>query len=57
MACRVFHCRPSEYVALADLNANGETAVAIESLPLQQEGWERDYAMPVPAGPSFNVPA
>lgn len=37
----VHRCWPSEYMALPDL-ASGASAVAIEHLVLQNEGWERD---------------
>jgi phage tail-like protein len=56
MAFKVYRCWPSEYVALSDLNANGEASVAIESLTLQNEGWERDTSVTEPTEPSFNVP-
>ena len=55
MAFKVYRCWPSEYVALSDLNANGEASVAIESLTLQNEGWERDISVSEPQEPSFNV--
>ena len=38
---RVFRCWVSEYSAQADLDANAN-AVLIESITLQNEGWERD---------------
>jgi phage tail-like protein len=56
MAFKVYRCWPSEYVALGDLVANG-TAVAIESLTLQHEGWERDYDVAEPSEPSFEEPS
>ena len=40
-AYRVYRCWPSEYVALPELDANNN-AVAIQSLTLQNEGWELD---------------
>lgn len=43
-AYRVFRCWPSEYVALPELDANG-SAVAIQSMTLQNEGWELDDAV------------
>lgn len=45
---RVFRCWPSEYVALPDLDAN-ENAVAIQSLTIQNEGWERDESVSEPS--------
>ena len=50
MAFNVFRCWPSEYVALGELEAN-EGAVAFESLTLENEGWERDYAVTEPEEP------
>ena len=47
-AYRVFRCWVSEYTAIPELDANGN-AVAIESLVLQNEGWERDEEVPEPA--------
>jgi phage tail-like protein len=52
MAYKVYRCWPSEYVALADLDANA-ACVAFEQLTLQNEGWERDTSVPEPKEPSF----
>ena len=41
---RVFRCWTSEYTALPELDANGN-AIAIESLVVQNEGWELDPAV------------
>ena len=46
-AYTVFRCWPSEYQALSDLESAGST-VAITLLTLQNEGWERDTAIPEP---------
>jgi phage tail-like protein len=40
-AYKVFRCWPSEYVALPELDANAN-AMAIQTLTLQNEGWELD---------------
>jgi len=40
-AYKIYRCWVSEYTALPELDANGN-AVAIESMILQNEGWERD---------------
>lgn len=50
MAFSVHRCWVSEYVALADLDANG-SFVAIEALTLEHEGWERDLAVAEPKEP------
>lgn len=46
-AYKVYRCWVSEYTTLPELDANGN-AVAIESLVLQNEGWERDTEVPEP---------
>lgn len=51
IAYRIFRCWPSEYVAVGDLDANN-TAVAIESITLENEGWERDKDVTEPEEPS-----
>jgi phage tail-like protein len=38
---KVYRCWVSEYQALPELDANGN-AIAIQSIQLQNEGWERD---------------
>ena len=48
IAYRVYRCWVSEYVALPQLDANGG-AVAIQSITLQNEGWERDVEVKEPA--------
>jgi phage tail-like protein len=55
-AWKVFRCWVSEFQALPELDANAN-AVAIESLKLENEGWERDVEVPEPAEPSFTEPA
>jgi phage tail-like protein len=55
LAYKVFRCWVSEYQALPDLDANAN-AVAIQTIKLENEGWERDYEVTEPAEPSFNEP-
>jgi phage tail-like protein len=55
LAYKVFRCWVSEYQALPDLDANAN-AVAIQTLKLENEGWERDVAVVEPAEPSFTAP-
>jgi phage tail-like protein len=52
----VYRCWVSRYQALPELDANAN-AVAIQTLELQNEGWERDYAVTEPTEPSFTEPA
>ena len=47
-AYKVFRCWVSEYTTLPELDASANT-VAIESMILQNEGWERDIEVPEPA--------
>jgi phage tail-like protein len=56
LAYKVFRCWVSEYQALADLDANAN-AVSIQTLKLENEGWERDYDVTEPTEPNFNEPA
>jgi len=46
-AYKVYRCWVSEYQALPELDSNAN-AVAIESMTLQNEGWERDEAVTEP---------
>ena len=52
---KVFRCWVSEFQALSDLDANAN-AVAIQTIKLENEGWERDYEVPEPAEESFIEP-
>ncbi|HZE33516.1 MAG TPA: phage tail protein, partial [Actinoallomurus sp.] len=56
LAYKVFRCWVSEYQALPDLDANAN-AVAIQTLKLENEGWERDYDVGEPTEPSFVEPS
>jgi phage tail-like protein len=51
LAFNVYRCWPSEYVALGDMDAN-EACVALESMILQHEGWERDKSIVEPTEPA-----
>jgi phage tail-like protein len=53
IAYKVYRCWVSEYQALPVLDANANE-VAIESIVLQNEGWERDEEITEPVEPSFN---
>jgi hypothetical protein len=45
----------SEYQALPELDASAN-AIAIQTLKLENEGWERDTAVVEPTEPSFTEP-
>lgn len=51
----VHRCWPSEYQALPELDANAN-AVAIQTLKLENEGWERDTGVTEPTEPTFTEP-
>ena len=54
LAYNVFRCWVSEFTALPDLDANAN-AVAIQTLKLENEGWEQDPAVGEQAEVSFNT--
>ena len=55
IAYKVYRCWVSEFQAQADLDANAN-AVLIQSIKLENEGWERDYEVTEPSEPSFVEP-
>jgi phage tail-like protein len=56
IAYKVYRCWVSEFQAMPDLDANAN-AVAIQSIKLENEGWERDLEVPEPTEPTFTDPA
>jgi phage tail-like protein len=52
----VYRAWVSEYQALPELDANAN-AVAIQTLKLENEGWDMDAAVKEPAEPKFTDPA
>ena len=54
-AWKIYRCWVSEFQALPELDANAN-AIAIESIKLENEGWERDLDVTKPSEPSFNEP-
>ena len=55
IAYKVFRAWVSEFQSLPDLDANAN-AVAIQTLKLEHEGWERDFDVAEPAEPRFLEP-
>jgi phage tail-like protein len=55
IAYNIYRCWVSEFVGLPELDSNGN-AVAIATLKLENEGWERDTSVAEPAEPSFTLP-
>jgi phage tail-like protein len=52
IAYKVYRCWVSEYTAMPELDASAN-AVAIQSIKLENEGWERDTDVAEPEEPSF----
>jgi len=50
LAYNVYRCWPSEYTAIPELDGTGN-AVAIQSITLQCEGWDRDDSVEEPTEP------
>ncbi|MCK5432361.1 MAG: phage tail protein [Gammaproteobacteria bacterium] len=55
IAYKIYRCWVSEYQSLPDLDANGN-AVAIQTIKLENEGWERDYEVGEPSEQKFDEP-
>jgi phage tail-like protein len=51
---RLYRCWVSEYQAMPELDASGN-AVAIRTIKLETEGWDRDVAVTEPEEPSFTA--
>jgi len=56
LAYNLFRCWVSDYQALPDLDANAN-AIAIQTMKLETEGWERDLSVTEPSEPTFTEPA
>ncbi len=56
IAYKVFRCWVSEYQAIPDLDAKANE-VAIQTIKLENEGWERDYEVAEPTEPTFTEPS
>jgi len=55
LAYKIYRCWVSEYQALPELDASAN-AIAIQTLKLENEGWERDYEVTEPDEPTFTEP-
>lgn len=56
IAYHIFRCWVSEFQAVPDLDANAN-AVAIETIKLENEGWQRDTSVSEPTEQSYTVPS
>jgi phage tail-like protein len=52
IAYKVYRCWVSEYQALPEMDSNGD-AIAIQTIKLENEGWERDESVTEPSEPSL----
>jgi phage tail-like protein len=52
---RLYRCWVSEYQSMPELDASGN-AVAIQTLKLENEGWDRDPSVTEPTEPAFTIP-
>ena len=52
---KIFRCWVSEFQALPNLDADA-VEVMLQSIKLENEGWERDLETPEPTEPSFTDP-
>lgn len=55
LSYKIYRCWVSEYQALPELDANS-SAIAIQLIVLQNEGWERDTSVAEPVEASFVIP-
>ena len=55
IAYNIYRCWVSEYQAMPEMNANANE-VAIQAITIENEGWERDYAVTEPQEPQFTEP-
>ena len=56
LSYQIFRCWVSEFQALPELDANAN-AVAIQTIRLENEGWQRDQQVVEPTEPTFTDPA
>ena len=54
IAYKVFRCWVSEYQTQSNYNANANT-ITIQTLKLENEGWERDYEVTEPSEPTLKI--
>lgn len=55
LSYKVFRCWVSEFQALPALDSNAN-AIAIQTIKLENEGWERDYEVKEPTEPTYTEP-
>lgn len=55
LAYNIYRCWVSEFKAMMELDASAN-AVLIQTIKLENEGWERDLDIEEPSEPSFSIP-
>lgn len=55
IAYNIYRCWVSEFTAMPELDASAN-AVAIQSIKLENEGWDQDFTVKEPTEPSFTPP-
>ena len=55
LSYKIYRCWVSNWEALSDLDGEGNE-VAIQSITIENEGWEQDYSLKEPKQPSFTLP-
>ena len=56
VAYNIYRCWVSEWHAMPELDSMGNL-IAIQSIKLENEGWERDTSVTEPTEPSFTLPS
>ncbi|MGD1923884.1 MAG: phage tail protein [Paracoccaceae bacterium] len=57
LAYHIYNAWVSEYQAMSDLDANGRAASLIQSMTVENEGWERDDSIKPETEPTFTLPS
>jgi len=56
IAYNIYRCWVSEFTSMPELDANAN-AVAIQSIKIENEGWDQDTTVAEPTEPTFTLPA
>lgn len=56
LAWKVYRCWVSQFQALPELDGSGN-AVAIQTIKIENEGWERDTSVAEPTEPTYTLPS
>lgn len=56
LAYNIYRAWVSEFSAVSELDANGSSALVLQSMTVQNEGWDRDNSVAAESEPNFGVP-